>query len=130
MFSPRAAETWRIAGPIHSARISEPIAADPTHHQAATPPDVAARRRADRRSGPDIGGEHRREEQAGPEPPAGDEKIRRAPHAAADPQSERHQQERVGAEDEHVEVHRLKSRSLKSHARSSAQRPGTRVTAT
>ena len=66
---------------------------------------VAERGRPDGRSGADVRGEHRRKQQPGAETPARNEKVAGTPHAASDPQTERHQHERVAEQNDEVEVH-------------------------
>ena len=100
-----AAASRRIAGPIQSARTTDPIAAEPTHHHAAMPCVYPRRRGADGRSGADVRGEHGRKQQARAETPARDEEVAGAAHTAANPQTERHQRQRVAEEDDEVEVH-------------------------
>ena len=113
-----AAATRRIAGPIQNARTSDPSAADPTHHHAATPLQVTLRGRADGRSGADVRRQHGRKDQPGSEPAAGDEEVGAVAYASAEPQAERHQPQRVHAEDRRVagSLRRSRSGGVAGHA--------------
>ena len=67
-------------------------------------PAVAHGGRADRGPGANVGGEHGREDEAWTELPPGDKKIARPAHAAADEQPDQDHPDRVGAEDDEIQV--------------------------